>query len=121
MRQDSVRTRIAALRSEGANVGHERGPSVASSLHADGRPPAQLDRSWISLIIYAVASGLLAVTVGAVASLVAHGPQRLALWAAVTGVTAVVGGVAHESGLIISCGLACARWLRRLARLSPTS
>lgn len=94
---------------------------TASRLHAARLLQPRRNRRWLVLIVYAVASGTVAVVVGAVVSLAAPGTHRLALWAAATGATAAAAGVARESRLIATCRLACGRLLRRLARPSATS
>lgn len=113
--------RSATLSSKGADVGQEHAPSPAAQLRADAYPQSPTTQSWPPLIIYSVASGVIAVVIGAVASLITPWPQRLMSWAAVTGATAVAAGVVRESRFAANCRLACGRLLRRLVRVLPIS
>lgn len=115
MRQDEQAYRD--LSSEGADVGQQHAPNPVAQLHARSSPQSAADRSWPPLIIYSAASGIVAVVVGAAASLFAPLPQRLTAWTAVTGATAVAAGVMRESRLAASCRLACGRLVHRLARV----
>lgn len=82
----------------------------------------ELDHDWrvLTLIVYAVGSGVIAVFVGAVISFAAHGTPRLELWAAATSATATAAGVAHDSRIMANCRLGFSRLIRRLAKLSTS-
>jgi hypothetical protein len=111
------RVGVENLSSEGFDVDRDQAGTMISRSHAD----ESIRDGWIMLTVYAVASGTVAVTAGAVVSLVVAGPHRLDLWAATTGATAIAAGIVRESRIITTCRLACQRLWRRLARLSPTS
>ena len=100
----------------------EHAPDVAAPWRAEEHVQiASLAQRGLALIVYSVISGTVAFVLGAFVSLTVQGSQRLALWSAGTGVVAVTAGIAHESQLLTTCRLACGRWLRRLAKTSPTS
>jgi hypothetical protein len=65
--------------------------TLASELRAAGSA-----RNWAPLIVYSVASGTVALIVGAVVSLAATESHRLVLWAVTTAGMAMVAGIAHE-------------------------
>jgi hypothetical protein len=104
----------------GADVGHEHLPSADARSRVETHLPPVLNRLRPALITYCVVSGTVAVIIGAAVSLVAPGPQRLALWAVVTAAVAVVAGVAGESRWLNWCRLACGGLLRRLVKPSSS-
>ena len=93
---------------------------ASNSAWLEDRQPPDTDREWrvLTLMVYAVGSGVIAVFVGAVISFAAHGTQRLVLWAAATSATATAAGIAHDSRLMTNCRLGFSRLIRRLAKLS---
>jgi hypothetical protein len=121
MRQDSWCAQHE-YRSVGLDVARECVPNADAPWRAgEGVRIPSRSRRGLALIVYSVLSGTIAFALGAALSLAVQGSQRLAVWSAGTGVVAVAAGVAHESRLLTDCRLACGRWLRRLARLSPIS
>jgi len=117
LRGKMPRAAVASLGPEESDVNRQRAEVMAPQLHADSS-----DRDpWASLISYSIASGTVALTVGAIVSLVVAESDRFVLWAATTAAMAVAAGIIRESRVITACRLACHRLLRRLAQLSPTS
>lgn len=76
---------------------------------------------WPVMIVYAAISGVVALVMGAVASLAVSGEQRLAWWAGVTAAVAIIAGIAYESRPVRFCRLACRRWLRWLSKFPASS
>lgn len=64
------------------------------------------------ILVYGVVSGILAATIGAVASLSVEGTARIALWGTVTGAASVASGLAHESAMVTACLSGVRRWMR---------
>lgn len=96
-------------------MGHETRPTaMAVRLRADGRHEARHGQLILLVISYSLASGTVAVAIGAAVSLAAPGVNRLALWSSVTASAAVGAGFLYDSQLIRDCR----RFLRRLARPS---
>lgn len=65
---------------------------------------------------YSVLSGAVATLAGAMASLIATGMMRVTVWCAVSGATAVMSGVAHDSTAVNACWLGLRRSLRWASR-----
>ena len=112
---------IAAFNRWRVDVDHEHAPNGEVRCRVGANPSLSSDLRILPLITYSVASGVVAVVLGAMISLTMQGSQRLMLWAAATGTASVIAGIVRESRLLSACRLAFGRFLRRLAKLSPTS
>lgn len=95
-----VRAPGQAARDDLADRG--RSSLITSDQQGPGRegPRRRDGRALFLAIAYFLLSGIVSLTIGAAVSLTTSGTGRLALWLAVTGVSAVVAGIAYESRLM---------------------
>lgn len=83
------------------DVGRGRGFLVASGPHPSSHEGSVRGRRTPLLALaYFLLAGIVSLTIGAAVSLTTSGTGRLALWSGVTGITAVLTGIAYESRLV---------------------
>ena len=93
-------------------MGDVQQPGSGAVLTDDGTRPASPARpSLLAKIAYSVTSGTFATVVGAGASLVVAGADRVVVWCAVAGAASASAGVMWHSGVVNVCREAFARWL----------
>ena len=102
--------RIISTFGDGMSDAPQSGSRAA--LLEDGCQPASPGRSpRLAKAAYSVCSGAAATVFGAAASLVVPAADRVAVWCAVSGVTAVGAGLMWHSGSVSACREALTRWI----------
>jgi hypothetical protein len=92
-----------------------RTASGTALVHERSQPASPDRNAWHATAIYSACSGLVAMVVGAAASLTAATADRVVVWIAVASVTAVGAGLTWNLGLVSSCREAISRWLAALS------
>lgn len=96
----------------GDGMSDARQSGSRAALLDDGCQPASPGRSpWLAKAAYSVCSGAVATVFGAAASLMVAAADRVAVWCAVAGATAVGGGLMWHSGSVSACRETLTRWI----------
>jgi hypothetical protein len=101
----------------GVDVDHERASTgLGAQMYAEEHDRSRSEQVTPGVVIYSIASGLVAIVVGAAVSLLTPTSQRLIWWAGSACAVAVAAGILYESRFINDSRLVCPRWVRRLVK-----